>query len=281
MARIAGPLALRATLMCLLLGSNPVGAAPARIASLNLCTDSMLLELLPAPNPVSVTHLAPQLAVFPRVRTAQISINHGLAEELIAFAPDLILSGESTSHAMASLLTRLGFRVEYFPTARSLSEFRQSFRRLGRILDRAVDVETLLTDMQQRSEVLGPRASFDSALLLSGNGYVPGPETLADDLLASAGLRNAASDFGLTNGGFLSLERLLQKPPRWLLIGTGPDIRALASEYLRHPALRQAMADDRHLIAVPEDLWACGGTYFAHAIAMIARGLRRVQASPQ
>lgn len=271
--------ALPRALICLLLVSNPVCAtAPARIASLNLCTDSMLLELMPAPNRVSLTHLAQQLPLSPRLRTAQVSINHGLAEELVAFGPDLILSGESTSQATSALLTRLGFRVVHFPSAHTLSAFRRSFRRLGRLLERETDVEALLAGMAQRIEALGtPRGNGESALLLSGGGYVSGPETLADDLLASAGLRNAASNFRLADGGFLSLERLLVMPPQWLLIDSASAMPTLASEYLHHPALR-AVAD-AHLIAVPETLWACGGTYFADAVAMIARGLQRARAT--
>jgi iron complex transport system substrate-binding protein len=268
-------------LLLLLTASNPSAAtSQPRIASLNLCTDSMLLELGPALNVVSVTHLAQQPALSPFAeRAKQIPGNHGLAEEIIARAPDLILTGNSTADATGALLTRLGFRVEHFPTARSLASFTQDFRRLGRLLRREHEVEGLLAALQVRlSNLPTPHAGRqESALLISGNGYVPGPETLADDLLAAAGLRNAAADFGVQGGGFLSLERLLQKPPQWLLLGSiGSTEPALAEAYLLHPAVRHAVADARHLIIVPEALWACGGTYFADAVTLIARGLAAV-----
>lgn len=258
-----------------------LAAAPQRIASLNLCTDSLLLELQPVRNIVSVTHLAQQPALSPfAVRAAQLTINHGLAEEVILRAPDLILTGTSTADATAALLTGLGFRVEHFAGASSLADFTRDFRRLGHLLAREHEVEALLAKLQARLQQL-PVArtdSAESALLISGNGYVPGPETLADDLLAAAGLRNAAGDFDLQKGGFLSLERLLQTPPQWLLIGNiGSHAPALAEAYLQHPALRRAVRDEQHLIAVPEALWACGGTYFAEAVALISRGLAQVR----
>ncbi len=274
---------LRCGALALLLAAANSGVAASlpRIASLNLCTDSMLLELEPMLNIVSVTHLAQQPALSPFAgRAKQIPINHGLAEEIVARAPHLILTGTSTADVTAALLTRLGFRVEHFPNASSLASFMQDFRRLGRLLRREREVEARLTKLKVRLGELSSAhaARTESALLISGNGYVPGAETLADDLLAAAGLRNAAADFGLQNGGFLSLERLLQKPPQWLLIGsinrTEP---ALAEAYLLHPAVRRAVADERHLIAVPEALWACGGTYFAEAVTIIARGLAQVR----
>ena len=274
-------LRLHGALLCLFLASNLVlAAAPARIVSLNLCTDSMLLELMPMPHGVSLTHLALDPALSPlAARAAQVSINHGLAEEVVAFAPDLILSGASTPHTTAALLTRLGYRVEYFPTAHSLAAFMQAFRRLGQLLERNADIEARLAGMLRSLHATrSPDRGRESALLISGNGYVPGPETLADDLIAAVGLRNAAKDYGLPGGGVLSLERLVQHPPQWLLLGTvGSGAPALASEFLRHPVLRRVVADDRHLIAVPESWWACGGTYFAEAAGAIARNLQRVR----
>lgn len=275
-----GGLLAQALLTILLVAAPLAGAVPTRIASLNLCTDSMLLELAPIEHVVSVTHLAqdPALAPF-AARARDLTLNHGLAEELIELAPDLILSGGSTSATTADLLKRLGYRVERFPEARSLAEFRREFLRLGRLLARETEGRRLLDTMTKRlAAALPPSARTESALLISGNGFVPGPETLADDLLAHAGLSNAAADFGLSHGGFLTLEQLLLKPPRWLVVGTtGPSTPALAEEYLHHPALRQSMPDGRHIIPVPESLWACGGTYFADAVVMLTRELSRAR----
>lgn len=247
-------------------------AAPSRIASVNLCTDGMLLELAPAAT-LMVTRLAqdPQLAPF-AARAQGLATTRGHAEELVAFAPDMVLTSASTTDATASLMTRLGYRVEVFPVADSIATFLSELVRLGALVGRGGTAHAHVAQLRARLASLRPAAPdpADRALVLSANGYVPGPETLADDLLAYAGFTNAAAAFGLADGGFITLERLLRDPPRWLVVGTtGPGAPALAGEFLRHPALQHALPDPRRLLQVPESAWACGGEHFVDAVAAL------------
>lgn len=252
-----------------------VNATATRIASLNLCTDSMLLELVPRERIATVTRLAEDASLSAlAARAIGIPLNHGLAEEIVALAPDLIVSSQAATVGTNALLQRLHYHLEIFTPPRSLDLFRSHFLRLAALTateDRARD---LLATMDARlapkaPPLVGPR----DALLIEAGGYVPGPETLADDLIAAAGLNNAAADYGVEHGGFLALEKIVSRPPSWLLIGiTDPQHPALASDFLTHPALRRALTHTR-VIAVPEALWACGGTYFASAVEQIRTAL--------
>src|ERR1700760_2769575 len=57
-------------------------AAPQRVMSLNLCTDQLLLQLLPPERIASVTYLSRERSNAYRVAEAQrVPMNHGLAEE--------------------------------------------------------------------------------------------------------------------------------------------------------------------------------------------------------
>jgi len=273
-----------ALLASVLVGARAGAALPARVASVNLCTDGMLLELAPAAT-LMVTRLAqdPQLAPF-AARARGLATTRGHAEELVAFAPDLVLTSASSSDATTALLSRLGYRVEHFPVARSLEAFMTDLVRLGTLVGRADAARARVDRLRARLAALriAAPASTDQALVLSANGYVPGPETLADDLLAHAGLANAAAAFGLPDGGFITLERLLRNPPRWLVVGTtGPGAPALAGEFLRHPALQRALPDPRHRVEVPESAWACGGEHFADAVtALVAARYGRPAPTP-
>lgn len=251
-----------------------VRAAPQRVASLNLCTDSMLLEIAPATTIVSVTQVSRDPAMSPlHARARRVPhANHGLVEELVPLAPDLVLTGPTTPAATRALLTRLGYQVAHFDSLASLAAYRTALRRLGRRLDRAQQAHELLARLDARiAAAVGKLHRRDSALLIGANGYVPGPDALADDLLAAAGLDNHAARVGLADGGFLSLEALMFVRPDWLLLGTVEGTQpALAGEFLRHPALRDARVARRGLIELPESYWNCGGEFFGEALARLA-----------
>lgn len=257
-------------------GFAPLAMATAtRIASLNLCTDSMLLELVPRERIATVTRLAQDTSLSAlAARAIGLTLNHGLAEEIIALAPDLIVSSQAATAGTNALLQRLHYHLEIFPPPRSLELFRSQFVRLATLTANEDRARDLLATMDARLATKAPPLlDPHDALLIEAGGYVPGPETLADDLIAAAGLNNAAADYGVAHGGFLTLEKIVSHPPSWLLIGiTDPQHPALASDFLTHPALRRALTHTR-LVAVPEALWACGGTYFASAVEQIRGAL--------
>ena len=70
-------------------------AAPQRVLSLNLCTDQLLMALLPPQRIASITWLSrtegdPALLDIAR----QLPVNHGSPEEVLAARPDLVLAGK-------------------------------------------------------------------------------------------------------------------------------------------------------------------------------------------
>ena len=235
----------------------------------------MLLELVSRERIATVTRLAQDSSLSAlAARAVGLTLNHGLAEEIIALAPDLIVSSQAATAGTNALLQRLHYRLEIFPPPASLDLFRGNFLRLGQLTVTADRAHDLLTTMDARlAASAAPGSGSRDALLIEAGGYVPGPETLADDLIAAAGLHNAAADYDVAHGGFLTLEKIVSHPPSWLLVGvTDPQHPALASDFLTHPALRRALIHTRRVV-VPEALWACGGTYFASAVEQIHAAL--------
>ena len=261
--------------MTLAVVGSTATAGAARIASLNLCTDSMVLELLPKSQIATVTRLAadPSSSAL-SMRTAALYLNHGLAEEIVTLAPTMVVSTDAAAGANA-LLSRLGFRVEIFPSPATLARFRENFVRMGEITATRDRARALLDTMEARLVTnTRPVKGARNALLIEAGGYVPGPGVLADDLIAAAGLRNAAADYQLQQGGFLTVEQLVNHPPAWLLIGEhDPKHPALASDFLSHPAIHRALRDKTRTVMVPAALWTCGGTYFADAVERLRAAL--------
>ena len=73
-------------------------AAPARIVSLNLCTDELVLQLADRSKISSITWLSKDpISANVVDLAADVPINHGLAEEIIPLNPDLIVAGTFTA----------------------------------------------------------------------------------------------------------------------------------------------------------------------------------------
>lgn len=101
-----------------------MAAPPQRIMSLKICTDELLMELVPPPRIASVTFLSQEsaaLKLWPQA--ARIPANHNSAEEVLATRPDLILTDSFATPQMRKLLSRSGARVVEVPPAENFEQF--------------------------------------------------------------------------------------------------------------------------------------------------------------
>lgn len=263
----------------LLLSTSLAAAAPAhprRIASLNLCTDSLLLELAPEDAALSLTRLAQDPRLSPLAAlAAHHAVNDGQVEQIVSFNPELVLAAGDDSPAV-QLLRRLGYRVETFPPADSLTAYRTMLLNLGALLGVEAQARQTLARLDQRLTTLPRLAQPESAVLLSGNGYREGGLTLGNELLHAVGLMDAGARYPVSAKGNVPLEALVRSPPAWMVAGVAlAGAPSMAGEYLGHPALQSAFVDPGRIIPLPEMLWTCGGEYFAQAAETLAQALIR------
>lgn len=259
----------------------PSPATPDRIVSLNLCTDSLLLELAPPGASLSLTKLSQDPRLSPLAAEAsRHASNDGLAEQVVDFKPQLVLAASESSPAI-QLLRELGYRVEVFAPTSTLADYRRALHRLAGLLGREQAGVDRWIYLQQRLSTLPRLARPESALLLSGNGYLPGDGSLSRELLATVGLEDARAHYVTTAQGTLPLEALVRAPPLWLVAGIAPGgAPSLAGEYLGHPALATALESAR-VIPLPETLFTCAGAYFADAAEALSQALVRGGAQMQ
>ncbi|MEM9912788.1 MAG: ABC transporter substrate-binding protein, partial [Pseudomonadota bacterium] len=88
---------------CAAAGTDVPGATqrPMRVMSMNLCTDQLVLALLPPERTASVTWLSRLPGQSLLVEEAsQVGVNYALAEEVIDQRPDLVLAGKFTNPAL-------------------------------------------------------------------------------------------------------------------------------------------------------------------------------------
>jgi len=256
-----------------------IGAAQLRIASLNLCTDSMLFELAEPEQIISVTALSrdEDLSYFAD-QAQHVPINRGLAEEIISLDPDLVLAGRYTATVTNALLSRLGYRVVTFEPALSLADFRLAFLRLAEIIGKRDKAIRLLAAMDNDLQRVIPRSrpSRPRAIIYRPNGFSPGMRSLANDMLNAAGIVNLAEDFGMEYGGFIPLEQLVVAAPDIVLLGgRAQRYPALAELILAHPAIGKGGGTDTgrwnpERVDIAEKYWTCGGTFVVEAIKRLA-----------
>jgi len=257
---------MAALLLAVAANASALAPPPAqRVASLNLCTDLLLLAVAAPEHIVSLTALATDPELSPMSAEARrYPSNHGRAEELLPLQADLILADESSASATLALLRRLGLRIEVFASPTTVAGIRDNLLKLGRLLGRDATAQALAANLPAADA-----ASMGTAWLLQPGGHTPGEASLGPALLAAAGLRDLAPAHGLGAGGFVPLELLLLSKPDFLVTGSStPGGSSRAEEWLAHPALTRAPI---RRLRVAENLWTCGGVSFAEAVMTLRR----------
>ena len=259
-------------------GTSHAAGLP-RIASINLCTDQLLMTLA---DPEQILGLSPysrdtarswdvaKARTFPRLS--------GEAEDVLVLKPDIVVAGRFTKRATRELLKEKGRRVVEFDAARSLEDVKRQIRQMGDLVqhpDRAAaEVQRLDTAIAHAREVVS-RGPY-RVLALSRRGWVSGGDSLTSSLLATVGLSNAAADLGYKLGGFASLEAIVSLRPDFLLVSDSGDFAEDEGRaFMLHPALERFYPASKRLV-IPEKLTVCGGPMLSEALDRLASELERV-----
>jgi iron complex transport system substrate-binding protein len=260
---------------CLLFATAAPAAPPQRIASLNLCTDQLLLALVPPQRIASLTWLARTDGdAAQRELAARLPINRGGAEEILAVHPDLVLAGRYTTSTTRALLRRVGVPIVEVDAVLDWEGIRRVTREVAAAVGETARGEALLARMD---EDLAAIAALRGPVPVRAIGWsgaaadVPGADTLFNTILTTAGGINLAAR--PAGGSAFDLETVLRLRPRVLLRGTSfGEGRALRSGAANHRALRAL--PELTVIDYPEGAWACGVPAVATQALELARQLR-------
>lgn len=260
-----------------------VGAAepPRRVVSINLCTDQLLIALADRAQVAAVSFNArdPELSYLAR-EAASYPIIQGSAEEVLKLAPDLVLAGAFTRQATRELLRQQGLRVETFMPVLTVTDARAEIGRVAALLGHSDRGAALQAEIGRALAEIAPMASRTiTALQFQRRGYASGRETLISELMARAGLANAAERLGIASVERVPLEAVLKAKPDVLILEDG---RAEAVDQgaalLQHPALAAIVPPERRIV-VPLNQTVCGGPSLAAAIRTLSREIARVRAA--
>jgi iron complex transport system substrate-binding protein len=247
------------------------GRKPQRIVSLNMCVDELLLRLAEPPRIASVTWLSRDARNSNVAElAARVSVNHGLAEEVVPLDPDLVLTGAYTTRTAVAMLRQTSIPVKKFGIPSTVEGVRRQIGEMARLVGEASKGESLIAALDRDLASLPPApAERPSAIVLNPNGATVGKGTLVDEIMSMAGLENIAARLGIDNYERVPLETLVATPVDVLIVSANRDgPPALATEILRHPVLAR-LAHRTRIVLIPGRLWNCGGPALAEAVARL------------
>jgi iron complex transport system substrate-binding protein len=194
----------------------------------------------------------------------------GTAEEVVALAPDVVISGPHVAPSTIAALKRMRIALVQYPVPDSVAESIAQVRAIATLAGHPARGEVLAARIAAATvPVAGPRVP---GLVWQSGGLVPGAGTLTDELLRRAGFRNLSAVYGLKKWDVLPLEYLVADPPRVLLSVGAAEVGE--DRVTTHPALRR-LARRIAVMSYPTRLMNCGGPTIVAAMAR----LRQVRAA--
>lgn len=248
-----------------LIAALPVAAAPpARVVSMNLCTDQIAMLLAAPGKLVSVSDLASDPTMSPMAdEAAGFLPNYGRAEEIYLMRPDLVIAGQYASGPAVAMLRRLGLRVEVLPPAEDFAAIRDQIVTIGGWLGREAEAAEVIARFDAGLAALAEDGTRGRAALYYANGFTSGRATLAGEIVAAAGYENIAGDYGIETTTALPLELLVMAAPDRLITGAKWPGQSRSEAILDHPALAHAAPG---LAEVTDRDWVCGTPFVLDAI---------------
>lgn len=263
-------------LVALLRWGDPALATPSpsirlpRIVSINPCLDAILVRVAEPQQIAGISHYSqdPIATSIPLQVARRFHATSGTAEEVIALAPDEVISGPHVSPSTLDALERLGVHLTKLGVPESVAESERQIRVIAAIASAPERGEILIEQIESALARAGPPDDrLLPALIWQSNGVVPGKGTLADELLRRTGYRNLSASYGLHKWDILPLEYLIAAPPALVLSpGTG---RAGRDRTLEHPVLRR-LAGSVAFRSYPFRLLQCGGPTIVESVSRLA-----------
>lgn len=216
-----------------------VEAAVERIASINFCTDELVLDLMP---PDKITGLS----IFSKNSredwlTGQgdhIRYLRGTTEEIVSLRPDLVVAGAYTNPKIVAMLQLLGVSVLRLELPQTFEGVYDNLKRLAARVGRETEAAHLIQTMKAGldRQTRQPETQKPKIIFIQDRGYVAGRDTFENEIIERLGGINLAAALGLQGHQKISFEKLVSNPPDFMIFTTDQKEReSLGRELLSHP----------------------------------------------
>jgi iron complex transport system substrate-binding protein len=261
-------------------GNGAAAAELPRIASMNVCTDQLLLTLADPQQILGLSRYArDRLQSWAAQDARRYRVLSGSAEDILVLRPDVVVASLFDKRSTRELLKAKGLHLAEFGVPRSLDEVKDQIHEMGEIVrhpDRAAAEITKLDAAIARARQAVAHRRY-RVLPLSRRGWVSGSESLLSSLLTETGLFNAAGELGVAFGGFASLEAIVNLKPDFIVVSdAGDTAEDDGRAFLLHPALERFYPPSKRIV-IPDRLTVCGGVMLVDALDVLIAELERVE----
>ncbi|WP_375412160.1 ABC transporter substrate-binding protein [uncultured Bradyrhizobium sp.] len=269
-----------ACIVVAMIGSAAPAAERPRLASMNVCTDQLLLNLADPEQILGVSRYARDASQsWAAADARRHRILSGGAEDILVLSPDVVVASLFDKRSTRELLKEKGIRLAEFDVPRSVGEVREQIRRMGDITEHsdraAAEIAKLDAAVGHARRTVAHKRY--RVLPLSRRGWVSGSDSLLSSLLTEVGLFNAAGDLGVAFGGFASLEAIVNLKPDFIVVSDAVDhAEDDGRAFLLHPALQRLYPPSRRIV-IPDRMTVCGGGMLADALDVLTTELERVK----
>src|SRR5260370_2845234 len=168
-----------------------LAAALPRIASMNVCTDQLLIPLADPEQILGLSRYSrDRFESWAADDAHRFRILSGGAEDILVLRPDVVVASLFDKRSTRELLKEKGLHLAEFAVPRNLDEVKAQIRQMGEIVqhaDRATAEIARLDAAIARARKAVPDRRY-SVLPLSRRGLLSGSDTLARPLLTHTGL---------------------------------------------------------------------------------------------
>ncbi len=237
-------------------------ANPARVASLNLCTDELLLALAAPGQISSLTHLSHDRRESAYWRMAKpYPANSGTILSVAKDKPDLIVTMGGGGRNGGALASAIGARFVDIPFPATVADVERGVSTLAEALGRERQGAALKARIRQTLRTT-PRAQL-AAVFVGSAGRSMAPTGAGAEWMAAAGYRQIA-----LAGDRISRETLLRSPPLTLVVSN-----YRVDQYSRSDLVPVARARDNRVVTEGRR-WTCMGPSLIPEILRLRRMAR-------
>jgi iron complex transport system substrate-binding protein len=263
-----------------MVGNGTAAAELPRLASMNVCTDQLLLTLADPGQILGLSRYArDRFQSWAADDARGYRMLSGGAEDILVLRPDVVVASLFDKRATRELLKEKGLRLAEFDVPRSLDEVKDQIREMGAIVQHpgraAAEIARLDAAITRARQAVAHKRY--RVLPLSRRGWVSGSESLLSSLLTETGLFNAAGELGVAFGGFAALEAIVNLKPDFIVVSdAGDTAEDDGRAFLLHPALERFYPPSKRIV-IPDRLTVCGGVMLADALDVLIAELERVE----
>lgn len=258
---------------------------PERIASLTLGTDEMLLYLVDKSRIIALSTLADMVGTSNIVDMAKEfpnKISSQNIESIISLKPDLVFAASWADANFLKQLRDAGIVVYCYMTPNNIEQQKATIKEIAHLTGEDKKGEELVAWMDGKLKEIEDRVKNLkeeerlTVMYYDSSGYTNGTNTTFDDIVARAGLVNAAAKAGIDGWPQISKEKLVELNPDIIIVPsvswTEKTPEAFAEELKKDASLKDvsAIKNDRVFI-LPDAHRSAISQYVVYGVEDVAK----------